>query len=102
MGSRSGTTQEELLWFRSKRITITLPREAPKNGAFFGSFFKLFAGKTEPTLSFMIISNRLIEVLPAEIRPIGLRDMYLGIRQLPQQKVRQSHFSACAYQKIGV
>src|SRR6266567_1764531 len=42
------------------------------------------------------------EVFLCEVRPQFRRDIHLGVRELPEKKIRQAHFSRSANKQIGI
>ena len=56
----------------------------------------------EPAIACGVVAERFDEIGTAEFGPAFLRDLELGIADLPQQKVADSHFSGRADQEVGI
>ena len=61
-----------------------------------------FAYVSESPLAFLIINNRLKYLRPPKIRKQRRRHIYLTIRELPEEKIGDAKFAACADQQIDV
>src|SRR5579864_2293285 len=55
-----------------------------------------------PTLAPLIVGNGAQEIRAFEVRPQLVRDVDLGIRDLPQEEVAHAHLAAGANYKIGI
>src|SRR5262249_8816211 len=63
---------------------------------------ELGGGATEAALP-LLEERQGVEVLPlAEVRPQRLSDVHLGVRQLPQKEVADTHLAAGANQQVGI
>src|ERR1700730_5876777 len=61
-----------------------------------------FADTSVAALALLKFKQRLKQPRPVEVRPKRLRDEYLRIGDLPQQKIAYPHLPARADQQIGV
>src|SRR2546428_1446727 len=57
---------------------------------------------SKATLAFGIGAQGLVEILHLEVRPEHRRRPHLGIRDLPQQKVRDAQLAAGADEQVGI
>src|SRR5262249_19508428 len=64
--------------------------------------FVLRAGAAETALALLIVHERTYELRVAEIRPQGVGDVELGVRNLPEEEVGDAHFAAGADEQVGV
>src|SRR5262249_60100421 len=53
-------------------------------------------------LALLVVEDGLEEVLPPEVGPENVRDPDLGVRDLPQQEVRDPHLAARADEEVGI
>src|SRR5688572_9053189 len=56
----------------------------------------------ETPLATLEIQNRFVQVALAEIGPQHRRDVQLGVRDLPEQEVRESLLAGGANQQVGI
>src|SRR5215470_10463422 len=57
---------------------------------------------TEASVAALIVGDGAIEIGGAEVRPERRRHPELGVRDLPQQEVRDPHLTARADQQVGI
>ena len=64
--------------------------------------YQLVLRQSEPSLPPLVIQDRRQKVPLFEIRPEGIGEIELGIRRLPEEKIADSPFTACADNQVRV
>src|SRR5687768_10190109 len=63
---------------------------------------ELLAGAPEAALAALVGGDGLVERLRAEVRPEGLREVELGVGELPEEEVRDALLAAGADEEVGL
>src|SRR5690606_39660899 len=56
----------------------------------------------EAAVAVLVVADGGVEGLAAEVGPEGLRDVELGVGDLPEEEVRDAHLAAGADEEVGV
>src|SRR5215472_16768276 len=73
-----------------------------RGGAERGVALDLRRRLAEASLALLVALERLHELALAEVGPEGLRDVDLGVRELPEEEVAHAHLAARPDEEVGI
>ena len=60
------------------------------------------AQAAEPPVALLVVQNGVQQIGAPEVGPQSVRDVQLGVRDLPEQEIADAHFTRGPDQKIGI